>query len=480
MIPNYKNEKCSCCLKRLDSVPKKSIRRIIKSNLLRKINKVKTVILQKQSKPIDLTKIKRGDFVCGRCISFANNRIKDNDETSTSDESENEMEVIENKPNFFEENVPNENVESQDESESQDIVSIMPNRIENFIENNTIYVNYPRTYSYHTRCFVCKRPYSSAKLTTISMKSIVKVFLEHDIFIPKGSRCCTSHLDEHLFLCLEAIQSLLIVSDQVKLSTQDVKLVFESLKDAVKNNSLLSKFHNLENLTDEECMTNTGFNKQEFQYIVLSLSKLKNSILRSKSQALAVYLYWLKTGLNQQNIASIFSLTQQDVSRYCDQVRKDLVADFVSQHLGPKRLNRQEWLEHNTPIVKELFLTNSNQFSFIADGTYCYCQKSSNNTFQQLTFSGQKKRHLIKPFVICASDGTILDVYGPYGANMNDAKILSDILKNNNELKELLLPNDVVLLDRGFRDCISELKNTYKLRAYYPSSNYYVLIKLFI
>ena len=59
---------------------------------------------------------------------------------------------------------------------------------------------------------------------------------------------------------------------------------------------------------------------------------------------------------------------------------------------------------------------------FIADGTYLYCEKSSNNMLQRELYSGQKKRHLIKPFVICASKGFIIDVFG---ATDNDAKILT-------------------------------------------------------
>ena len=113
-------------------------------------------------------------------------------------------------------------------------------------------------------------------------------------------------------------------------------------------------------------------------------------------------------------------------------------------------MDRKSWLRHNSPIVTELFLENEEQLALIADGTYCFCQKSSNNYFQRKTYSGQKKRHLVKPFVICASDGLILDIYGFYGANDNDAVIIQDILLKDNALRDLLLPNDVLLFIRGF------------------------------
>ena len=69
-----------------------------------------------------------------------------------------------------------------------------------------------------------------------------------------------------------------------------------------------------------------------------------------------------------------------------------------------------------------------NQFVIVCDGTYCYCQKSSNNKVQRKTYSCQKKRHLVKIFVICTSDGYIVDIFGPYAASDNDATILRDII----------------------------------------------------
>ena len=94
-------------------------------------------------------------------------------------------------------------------------------------------------------------------------------------------------------------------------------------------------------------------------------------------------------------------------------------------YLGAKHLDRKGWICHNSDLVNELFDLNKDQFAAISDGTYVYCQKSSNNQFQRKTYSGQKKRHLVKPFVICATDGYIVDVFGPYAATDNDAIILT-------------------------------------------------------
>ena len=119
-------------------------------------------------------------------------------------------------------------------------------------------------------------------------------------------------------------------------------------------------------------------------------------------------------------------------------------------------------------MVKELHDLSDDQLALIADGTYLYCEKSFNNLIQRKLYSSQKKHPLIKPFVICASNGCIVDVFGPYPAVDNDAKIIADILANNKAFRELLLPNDLLILDRGFRDVIDTLEKKYKVRTIMP------------
>ena len=54
---------------------------------------------------------------------------------------------------------------------------------------------------------------------------------------------------------------------------------------------------------------------------------------------------------------------------------------------------------------------------------------------------------------MCATDGTIIDIYGPYEATLNDAKIMERVLKEDENLRELIKENDILIADRGFRDC---------------------------
>ena len=243
------------------------------------------------------------------------------------------------------------------------------------------------------------------------------------------------------------------------------KILFDALTDDAVTNDLFHKFKNINHINEALCIQNTGYNALEFLAIYESIVKnnefkMRETSNRSISQALAVYLYWWKTGSDQESIENHFgSVSRRQVSAICQQIRDVLVKTFVPENLGEHHLSRSEFLKHNTQISDRLLNLESSKLAVIADGTYCYIQKSSNFYFQRVTYSGQKKRHLVKPFVICCTDGYIIDIFGLYPGILNDATIMIDILKNESSFTSLLAKGDVFILDRGFRDCISDIED---------------------
>ena len=62
--------------------------------------------------------------------------------------------------------------------------------------------------------------------------------------------------------------------------------------------------------------------------------------------------------------------------------------------------------------------------------------------------------------MIVSTDGYIVSMLGPYFANdkNNDAEITKNIIYNNQEdILDWLKPNDVLVVDRGFRDALNDL-----------------------
>ena len=124
--------------------------------------------------------------------------------------------------------------------------------------------------------------------------------------------------------------------------------------------------------------------------------------------------------------------------------------DFVPFFLGAKSRQRKFYIERNNVTTIELFDLKEDDLAIFADATYTRLEKSSNNIFQYNCWSQQKMDLLIKPFLICCADGYIIDCYGPFQANMNDAKIFEYVLQTDLDLIELLLPNKTfAFLDRG-------------------------------
>ncbi len=73
---------------------------------------------------------------------------------------------------------------------------------------------------------------------------------------------------------------------------------------------------------------------------------------------------------------------------------------------------------------------------------------------------------------MCAADGTIIDIYGPYDAILNDAKIMERVLLEDKNLRELIKEEDILIAAGGFRDCRRNIKKNYKIDVIIPTCNF--------
>jgi hypothetical protein len=155
-----------------------------------------------------------------------------------------------------------------------------------------------------------------------------------------------------------------------------------------KSANIFARFGDFKNLSNDICFQVTGYTKDEFILILSEIKSLNKSPQRTKEQALAVYLFWLKNGLEQSTIASYFQTkTRFSIQNYCDQVREALLKDFVPKYLSSKSKTRQDWLMDNSYYVKNLFDLNDDQLAIVCDGTYIYCEKSANHSFQRSSYN---------------------------------------------------------------------------------------------
>lgn len=274
-------------------------------------------------------------------------------------------------------------------------------------------------------------------------------------FIKKGSMACANHMLALKSLEFEIIQ-LTRFSDTFKLTPEENTRLISSIHEAKTTKS--KETIEFPNLSEERFVTLLGTNKFEFRILRDQLNWIvQDTACRNPDFTLAIYLFKMKTGLSDEVIGALIGRIRQTISYHVTRARKILNDQFVPPNLGLGHISRQEIMtEHTTEMSK--IIHGTNKCVLVMDGTYVYCQKSNNFTFQRETFSGHKKKNLLKMFMIVTTDGYIVDVTGPFDANVSDATLLGDLfIRNENEFVRRFPPGETILLvDRGFRNIIVE------------------------
>ncbi|CAM4830480.1 unnamed protein product [Rotaria magnacalcarata] len=135
------------------------------------------------------------------------------------------------------------------------------------------------------------------------------------------------------------------------------------------------------------------------------MSSMRNSHVRSVRVTVAVFLAKLRLALSNRVLAALFHLdNERVVSHIVRQVRTALMKDFVPFHLGLQHINRQTAIEQYQTTVATILHTNKpKQLCVVADETYLFIQKSSNNQLQRKCYSMHKHRNLVKPMILTAT-----------------------------------------------------------------------------
>lgn len=276
----------------------------------------------------------------------------------------------------------------------------------------------------------------------------LQLLLHSNYYVPPHARVCQEHLVENSW-------DLLVTAPNrcFEFSPQNV---FEMLEWLKAPRSHIIDFENLNENHDAELYYWTGRTRDEFERIFSESPSLVNSCRNSRT-ALGILLSKLRTGESNARLSTFFGMSRQNLERLMKIARECLDSEFVPRHIGFDQITREQIIEKNLEVPTALF-ANSGEAILICDGTYMFTQKSSNFSFQKETYSLQKHRNLIKPFLLVACDGTIIDICGPYHANKSDSVILNSMLGPGGILNWMLEPGDIFILDRGFRDSIPVLE----------------------
>lgn len=372
-------------------------------------------------------------FICGNCRTKVNT-ISSNEPNESSSED-------------------GPNGDTNDEINDGTLVEVKANKaIEKLDRGKQIQLLC--AYSTHKHCLLCNK---NNGLHQIKNESIIFAYKNFGILIKHHSRCCDAHLDTSGLIKIDEYskirtQSRLYDKDTIKM-LDIILATSEKISCELQNSSgIFDKFNDIASLDDEFCKKITGWTKLQFLSFSKFIHNVRDTAGRTKEQLIAIYRYWLKKGLDQSTLAMLKSHTsQQQISHYLAQIRHAINEEFVPLFLGANK-GKDFFLKHNTVRVRALHDFGTNEIlAVIADGTYTRIEKSFNNDFQYMSYSVQKSQNLIKPFILCCTDGYFIDCYGPFQANMNDAQILRYILNTDEDLKLLFSEKDkiIIFLDRG-------------------------------
>lgn len=266
------------------------------------------------------------------------------------------------------------------------------------------------------------------------------------IFIPNGARLCSAHF---------AIDSWSDASDHADISQFNVNQIEQMLDLALNQDELKDEFSNI------DIHNYTGLTRQEFEDLFSHIPSLTVTMSSEKKAkiALLMLLIRFRKASSYEHIGKLFGISRFTVPDHIEKARTALCDNFVPLHLGFNNLGRNFLLQNSTKSSRILHCENDPQkLVTIWDGTYIFTDKSGNFRFQKETYNQQKSQNFLRPMMCVTTNGYIIDVFGPFQARENDAKCMIKILEKQTAVKEIIMPGDVFIFDRGFRDCLQYIE----------------------
>ncbi|WAR05886.1 hypothetical protein MAR_021255 [Mya arenaria] len=354
------------------------------------------------------------------------------------------------------ENFDNKLIDQSDNEEYQPPVS----KKTSFASPPSVRLNIPSTPKSHSRCFICKRP--GPKLIVVPSEARFTAFVQRNVIIKSGTRCCPVHMDESQIKD-EALQSVK-ASESAFVNRAIVLELLNKLRASCNKTQKRFDFNTLNN---EEYVDLTGLNKEAIRDIFAGVEgRIRNTPVRDILTTVGIFFFKLKSGLSNTILSIIFGISKSSVRRAIATTRQTLKENFLPLNLGFNHISRQKVInQHTRQLARSLFVDeagDSSRLILVLDGTYIYIQKSQNHHFQRRSYNMHKGRPLVKPMVIVTTSGHYMSVLGPYLSDEknNDAKILNHIINTNVEdIKSYVHPGDIFVVDRGFRDSLQLLED---------------------
>lgn len=326
-------------------------------------------------------------------------------------------------------------------------------------------------------CVICN---AANDIHCLSVESRANIFLSAGIYVPKLVKSCRVHLDDRGYLLSHLVLGLRFIYRPYQLKGQQLQMLLQGLRVAAVN---LVKIEDETCFTDEEFENYFPVTKEQFQELYNycdSVPLIGGGQRHVYKKYLLVFLCKLRQGLSDTFLCSMFKYSsRQAVSMAIATVGQSLMKTFVRKNIGFDAISREDFITRhvtefaNVPYNEEPYIRRA---IAIIDGTYTYIHKSTNFQALRQSFSIHKRDHLVKPHLLVAPDGYILDIQGPYFSDSenNDAAILMNEFRDD-PMRQWFQENGIVIVDRGYRDVtqfLNRLGIVHKMPAFLERGEY--------
>lgn len=311
-------------------------------------------------------------------------------------------------------------------------------------------------------CIICN---GVGNLHRLSSDCKAYVFVKKNIYIPEGVKSCEHHLDDRGYILYHLLDGLRFVNRPYVIKGQLLQSFLESLR-TIANNA--TRITDENDFSDEEFKIFFSVTKQQFQELATYCDPVpcQGGFRYVYKKDLLLFLCKLRQGLSDDFLSVLFQYpTRQVTSLAVATTRQSLMQRFVPTNIGFESITREQYIERHVSEYPNILYNPEPDIPRAivkVDGTYSYIPKSSNFRALRQSFSLHKGRHLVKPALIVAPDGYILEIQGPYFSDTrnNDAAMLRNEFENDMEhMHEWFQEGDIFILDRGYRDITEFLDN---------------------
>jgi len=212
-------------------------------------------------------------------------------------------------------------------------------------ESGDITLNIKRTIKTHSSCIICN---STNNLKKITLRAQSYAFINSNIIIPSGARCCSSHLSDGL-LSEDAMKMLRVFSESTTMPIKELERLIQEGRQIALNKDL--DFDNVTSLSDDYYQL-MGVSRNDFEIMVNCIKKTVRSIFtHSYRTCLAILPVKLRTGLSHSILSVLFKIIRRVIGKCIRTATKAIIMDFVPLDLGLGYISR-DFIKNHTQRLR--------------------------------------------------------------------------------------------------------------------------------